>query len=992
MAKKKRANLRHRKVRRRGAQKANTKLIKLLALTVSALLIAGAGAYVFVEMRGAQTNIDKGDEQIAEGEYKQAWKSYGRAVRKEPNNLQYIAKLKEAIAFIVPVTETEARQMYDEYVRTLVHQARYNPLEIDTHLAVADEMYTSAYLTGQDANWQKLRIAAQTGLDRISPEDVRRQELLLYRGLASLRIEDASMTDTYDDDGNVRFPGESDFETVLERDPGNALAWASLAHGRMAVYYRLRDEGKTSQASVNQIFANNTMQKAIELAGDSFEVSAVVLREFLLQRTVLLQKQLADADSVSQAQIDKATSNIHQARDNLVASYDVAENFARAGEVATLLMATDTDGNEYAIALLQDTVALHPDDFGRMYMLAGLLATENRKPEALAIYDTVLETPKQVVGLHAMELFAVQPMVAEALARLKVEEAIVADNEEEKETFIAEAIEYRTTLYELVSGNSTNRHLLYVDGIIAFAKQDFRTAARKLEETINRNPDVDANVYRQAAFALSETGSKGLAINRLVTAIEKEPGNLSNYLAKARLEIQLSLTLDAAQTLSVLPDVAKEREEVRELLNLIAMQTSDESSTAFSDPVLRLVSNSERLNQERKFDEAIELLSNAIAETTQDDWRLCVALSNTYLMSDNKEAAIIWIQKAIDTAPNPEGLMPQLHVLQTDNRVDALISLIDSKDWPEVQKAEELAVTLFELSMNFLGEANRWNQMGNDEAAMEAQAVADMALSESKKYQELAESLDADLSRIYSLIFSQHIAASDFEAAQETLELLRESGASHQEINSSEVSLLLAKAKHAKDYGKLDEFEMHTAKALTIAEKMTVESAISDNAWRAYGRVLVETEQLSAATKAYAEAYRIAPGNKENIRRYVGVLFAEKKDPQRLLRVLRSAAKQFPRDEQLNTAWLEAEAVHGQTWKVLVYRMNENALNPQNRNNALELALALTNLTPQFEIWCAISKGKNCIRQEYGSKCQRRCRGRHCAKFAVSGIKLLSKS
>ena len=96
-------------------------------------------------------------------------------------------------------------------------------------------------------------------------------------------------------------------------------------------------------------------------------------------------------------------------------------------------------------------------------------------------------------------------MVAEALIRLKVEEAIVADNEEEKEALIAEAIEYRTTLHELVSGNSTNRHLLYADGIIAFAKQDFRTAARKLEETINRNPDIDANVYRQAAFALSKT-------------------------------------------------------------------------------------------------------------------------------------------------------------------------------------------------------------------------------------------------------------------------------------------------------------------------------------------------------------------------------------------------------------------------------------------------------------------------------------------------------
>ena len=44
------------------------------------------------------------------------------------------------------------------------------------------------------------------------------------------------------------FPGEDEIEEVLEHDPGNAMAWAALSHGRMAVYYRLNDEGNTSQA------------------------------------------------------------------------------------------------------------------------------------------------------------------------------------------------------------------------------------------------------------------------------------------------------------------------------------------------------------------------------------------------------------------------------------------------------------------------------------------------------------------------------------------------------------------------------------------------------------------------------------------------------------------------------------------------------------------------------------------------------------------------
>ena len=171
-------------------------------------------------------------------------------------------------------------------------------MDIDSHLLVAEEMYNSAFMTGLDENWSKLRYVAQNGLDQISLDNPRRHELLLYRGLASLRIEDSSMTETYDDVGNVRFPGESDFEEVLEKDPGNTMAWAALAHGRMAVYYRLNDEGQTKQANRNKIFADETMAKALEVAGDSFEVSAVILRELILRRTVLLQQKIANPASV----------------------------------------------------------------------------------------------------------------------------------------------------------------------------------------------------------------------------------------------------------------------------------------------------------------------------------------------------------------------------------------------------------------------------------------------------------------------------------------------------------------------------------------------------------------------------------------------------------------------------------------------------------------------------------------------------------------------
>ena len=310
MAKKKIYKPRKRKHQHKKGARTNKKLLTIVAAVIAVIVIGLGGLWFLVEYRGAERNVSAGDELFAEGEFKAARKQYGRAVTKEPTNLLYVDKLMDALLKIVPVTPAESRAMYDEYVRTLVHMARYNPSDIDVHLRIADEMYTAAFITGLDDNWGKLRSVAQTGLDRISVDHPRRHELLLYKGLAALRIEDASMTETFDDVGNVRFPGESELEEVLEHDPGNAMAWAALAHGRMAVYYRLNDEGNTSQAERNRIFANETMEKAVEAAGDSFEVSSVVLRELILKRTALLQQLVANKNSVSDAQIDQATQEI----------------------------------------------------------------------------------------------------------------------------------------------------------------------------------------------------------------------------------------------------------------------------------------------------------------------------------------------------------------------------------------------------------------------------------------------------------------------------------------------------------------------------------------------------------------------------------------------------------------------------------------------------------------------------------------------------------
>ena len=950
MAKKKKSNRKSRKLQHKKVARTNKKLLTIVIASVAIILVGLSALWFFVEYRGPARNASAGDALFAEGDFYNAKKQYGRAVSKEPNNLTYVEKYKKAIRGLIPVTPTGAIQAYDEYVRVLVHEARYNPTDIDIHLAIAQEMYLAAYLTGQDTYWQRLSGVAYNGLDRIASDHPRRDELLLYVGLASLRLKDASMTNTFDDEGNVRFPGEDELEEVLEMDPGNALAWATLAHGRMAVYYRLKDQGQISQAERNKLFAEETMNKAREVAGESFEVSMVLLREMLLRKNALLQKKSAQPNSVSQSDLNFADEQIEEVRLKAVRSYVASLHAARAGELTTLLIGTGEGGKLLAVEILEETLKEEPNDFGRRYLLANILGQLGRAEESEALGVSILEEEDQPVGLHSIELFTIRPIVAQSLVRSKVEESSSMEDVTEKNELLLKAKEYRALLNDLVSGDVNDRLLLYADGLILLSEKQYADAATKLEEVIRRNPDMEASVYRQVAFALSQINANGLAIERLQTAIEKEPSNLANYLAKARLEIQLSNEVAAAQTLAVLPAEARMRDDVKELLNLIAMQQQDATETDFSDPALRYIAGAEQLVRDGKYDEAIESLTSAIELAPKSDWRLFASLSNVYGAMGEKEQAVIWIEQAMELAPNPKALEPRLFLLKSDSQVDALISMVQANGRSEADQAEELAVSLYEMSIRFLGEANRWELIGNDQEAQVAREVSNGALQASVQYQTTAEELGVGMSRIIALQFNQAIGENNLEEAESLLQKMASVSTTESEIESSKMSLLLAKASDAKARGQIETGNSFIATALTIAEKMVEQNAISDSAWRALGRVLVDMEQLEEAKAAYAEAYRISPDNKENIRRYVGVLFQDPEEQQRLLRILRLAHEKYPSDQQFTSGWLEAEEKVGDRWKVIVFRQNRLVLNPEDRNNALELALSLTNTEPSREL------------------------------------------
>ena len=947
MAKKKSKSKNRSVKRKRKAAKANKKLITIVI--AAAIIIGGVlGGLLYVNLRSAEKNAQNGDEFFAVGEYRKAYKTYGRAVSKEPANLVYIGKLEDTLHNIIPVTSDEAAAFYDSYLTALVHKSRYAPSNIDFHLEVAEELYKAAHLTDITFYWRRLQAAAESGYENISLDDPRRHELLLYVGLSSLKLENASMTDVYDDEGNIRFPGEDEIERVLEIDPGNEVAWAALAHGRLAVFYNLDQEGQTKQAQKNRRLFDETLQSAMEVAGDSFGVLIVFFKEAALQNAIFA-KRFAEGNPATQEELDAFKKEVAIAQEKLIQAYNPSEHSMRIVEVISKLVSTQ-EGAEAANRLLEKHLEQYPKDFGRHYYQANILKQLGKFEEAEASALLVVESPQLTVSLEALEMFQYRPQAAQFLVELAVLQALDSDDELERSAYLAKAETYREILAELVSNNSANQLLVYADGLIALAEKRYLVAARLLEEVISKNQNATAQQLRYAASALRETGSVGLAIERLGGALQKEPSRLMNYILKARLELSISDYKAARNTLAVLSPTARQLPEVAALLDHISMGDPSSEATMFTDPILAVIAASEKLSSRGETEVAVAGLMIEIDKTNSEDWRLLLAMSNVYTEAANTEEAILWLKKAIEVGEDIPGLKNQLLLIENSNQVDSVIAIIKSKGMTAAEEATKLAVTLAYIGADLREESKRWNRVGNHVDYTSAKELSEKAVIESNKYQRIAEELGGDLSQILVLSINEALAEKDTRKAKELLEKIDElSSVDTVQMHGMQVSLELVQARIAKDNGDLAAYTKHMQIALDTAKSSTEEAPSSDKSWRMLGLVYSTQGNGSDALDANEKAYHISPKSKTNIRTYLGALLSDGKNAQRALSIIHIARKQYPKDKDLIAVWLEIEELYGNPEVVLAYREERYLVTPSDRMNAIKLAQFYINYSPEHK-------------------------------------------
>jgi len=928
---------------------ANKKLITVV-VAVSVLTVVLVGGFWFINVyRGAARNISAGDVMMEEGNYKQAKKMYGRAVKKEQSNLSHIAKVQEAILSIVPVTPDEAYTLYQEYLGTLVHIARYSPNDADAQFALIYELHDAARRTNGSVYWKQLQSAVDTVLERLPLDHPRRYEAKIYRGLTFLKIENNSLTDTFDDDGIIRFPGEIDLLEALESDPGNELAWSILVQGRMSVYYRLYADARRSQAEKNREKAEQTMQDGLDAAGESLEMALVYARESGLHKARVLTDNRKNPGTHAQEEVDAVIQHADGAIDSVVASFDPALHYDNALEVIALLKGSGVA--EKAVGIFKQCLEMQGDDQTLRMYYAGLLKELGRNEDAETEAHIVLNAPQGTVSLLSTQQFIMRPEAANLLFQIAIADIDQTEDEEAFERKLTFAKEHRDVVLDYVSGDTNDAKILEADGDLLLAQKDFSKAVAKYEELISRYPfpQSKSNVYHKSAVCLFFSGATGLSKERIEDAILYQGGIVpSVYILKARIEMELSDYDGAYTTLSTLPaEMIEENPTLQRMLNNIALQKSD-GTVGFSVPIFAILSSVETLVAQGEEDEALKLLHTSIEESEETDSRLYRAMALIYQRLNDLENTTVWLDKAIALDPDSEELKQLKIQILSDNRVESTIAIIQESDMPEEEKNVAIAEALLMLSTAEKASAGRWARTGNEVAAKKAQELSDLAFSESMKYQQLAEESGGGSQSLTNVKYGAAMANQDFDLAKKYLEEAKERGEDFLVIGSKEILLRMVQAESNGAIGENSGTELKTA--LEIATQLTKDYPYSAVSWRSLGTVNRLLGDKKEEFLAFEEAYRLAPDKQGNVRDYLSALIKTSADSQRIMRVVRDARTSFPRDSQLEEMWLNLELQHGDKSTVLAYRMARYLQQPGDKKNALKLAIFLVNASPDREL------------------------------------------
>lgn len=899
------------------AARVNMKLLVLLGLGLLSVT-AVVGALVAMQiMRDAGRNAALGDKYLEQGDLSSAREHYGRALHKEPGNREYLEKYGEVLLMMDASTADRAREFYEQKLAVLRHATQHFPTNAQDHLALLEELHSAARLSSVSWNnrapgfFKALEQASKNMLDNVSQNDPDRDMGRLYRAIARFNLRgDYSVDDLQET--------EEDLKIYLDTHPESDLGWGTLVISQWTSAVQLGFDNETRRAEERRADGDASHRRALELVPNGLEVAKATFTN-LLYRVDILDEEVSREEAheivmhmIAQITPETPVWSVNEVM-QLVARAPAVENREPVDEALSAYMQS-RDRNP--------VLELH---------YAKLLYDWKRYDDAERVLNGLLEAEPLKVDFLAEFQFLSKAVGAALLNDIAYQRWADAPEGEEKVKYLAELKSTRDKVRELLSQNDTNPYVLNAEGKVAFAEGDYLTAVQKFEAILKDDTSPSTvEIYSFVVYCHQQLNNIGLALERVTQALVLRPDIAGFHIRKAELEMNLQRFDAAAKTardaLNIFPE-----NEVLQRIQSVAAAGGNLSDIEGVDDVTKTMSDAQNAAREGDMEKARAIL-RAQLEKTPDDTKILFILGNVELQQGEREAARELNKRLLELEPeNPNAILQQKKI-NNDDIIDQMQFAAETNFKGDEGRIAAAMVT--GLSSLVRSETARIETLSPEEAAT-SRELLDRASSELQRQLAVADRLAPNDPAVVEYHFTDALLRKDWTKAEEVIDQ-----AAKQNIDS--VNGNMFRGRYQITRGEY-------ADAVRTMRDVTAKLDFSGIAWRTLAYAYEQLGNFNDALRCYELAYRCDPTRMDTVRSYLRLLL-QTGDTTRSLEVARDATRLAPGDTTIREAWLDLEAEVGNAAVALVERKETDERDPNNRVNAIRLAMLLGRLEPTRQL------------------------------------------
>ena len=890
--------------------------LQFIAVIASVVVLGGGliGGFAYFQItRAPARNIALGDSLMAEGKFQSAKERYGRAVRKRPNNADYLAKMQSAITKIVPDSLTRAEQFFQEYLGIVAQKARVSKGGQD--LAVWREYIELLEQTIQFVDMtQQMKEASETMASRFPTTDAPAQFEARRTAAMAAAVRSLSGRSTDEEAERTR----RDLIEVFRAEPQNPRSVRWLSRMTMFMVDSVRMAGNPSKTLAARQEAEALFAEMTLLQPNNPTIPA-------WQSMMLRDQQVADT-LASFPPLDEARSRLlASAQTAIVAEEDLA--VVRAA----LTVIPANAGRDVAIALMQRSTG--PDAQTRVALELARVQVATDPEASETALEAIIAAQSPPVGIAALRVYSEKIEAAQLLTTARI---AAYENVKGTPEAVQRLIDVETSIKSLEAIDKDSQRILDAAVLarvqLASVKGEVGTVIQLGLPIINRPGDPDPELATLISNAYLSRNEPGEALRILDRALRKNPDSGLILVTRARALAVAGRFDEVVEEANRLERLMPGNQQIAELKEHAISRLAG-GVTPLAEPtdiVVQALNRAIAKEVDGDLEGALALV-RVVCEETPEDRRPVLALARLLVIHNRREEAADAVQAFSDEHPQDKEMkVAALGLRESDpvKRIDAILTMddVDAEVRPvrRVLLLESENRGALERARTEPDTVKREVFINDAKALLEEYFVA---------LQDLRDSGIKTPSALEVMMFAAADKNDEAEMAR-VLDLARTTG------DPWLAGLLKA--------GTLRQGGKHT-EAVKEFEAIVQDPAAPLAAWNALARSYVEVGRAQDALRVMNESYNRRPTDPVVAREFASLLVRFGQTNQ-ALDVLRKASAANVRDAALTNEWMVAEGLYGNRTTAVLMRRQRLRSAPGDLDNVRQLVRLLCVAAPSAEL------------------------------------------